>query len=180
MNSAVLLWGLFGLMTAALGHIASPTPGDPSATTARVRVLEPELAGLVQEGINRSRTFRRLVQRIDESDGIVYVQTGPCSIGAVAGCLLLGITEAGHARYLRIHVTPQLTRREQRITIIGHELQHANEILSRRWVRNTADAYALFIRIASSASIRSVETDEAQRIEEAIARELAVRPTTDR
>jgi O-methyltransferase domain len=79
MNSAVLLWGLFGLMTAALGHIASPTPGDPSATTARVRVLEPELAGLVQEGLNRSRTFRRLVQRIDESDGIVYVQTGPCT-----------------------------------------------------------------------------------------------------
>jgi hypothetical protein len=125
-------------------------------------------------------TFRRLVQRIDQTDGIVYIQSGACSISAVAGCLLLGVTEVGHARYLRIHVTPHVTRREERIAVIGHELQHANEILSRSWVRNTADAYALFIRIGSGGSIRSFETEEAQRIEGAIGQELAARATRDR
>jgi len=171
MKTTALFWGLLGL-AGALASSASLRVNDPAGTT-RVRVQEPELAGLVQEGIDRSVTFRRLVQRIDETDGIVYVQSGACSISAVAGCLLLDVTEVAHARYLHIHVTAQPTRPEQRITIVGHELQHAYEILSRRSVRTTADAYALFIRIGSAGSIRSFETDEAQRVEGAIAQELA-------
>ncbi len=56
--------------------------------------------------------------------------------------------------------------------MLGHELQHANEVLASRWVRNSADAYALFIRIGSAGSIRTFETAEAQRVEAAIANEL--------
>ena len=173
MNTTALLWGLLGLL-GAFASGAGLRVDDPAGTT-RVRAQEPALAALVQEGVDRSMTFRRLVQRIDETDGIVYIQNGSCSISAVGGCLLLCVTETGHARYLRIHVTAQATRPEQRITIVGHELQHAYEILSRRSVRTTADAYALFIRIGSARSIRGFETDEAQRVEGAIADELAAR-----
>jgi hypothetical protein len=46
-------------------------------------------------------------------------------------------------------------------------------VLAATWVRTSADAYALFIRIGSAGSIRSFETIEAQRVGDAIARELA-------
>jgi len=173
MNTTASFCGLLGLV-AVLASGANVRADDPASTT-RVRAQEPELAELVHEGTDRSATFRRLVQRIDETDGIVYIQTGPCSISAVAGCLLMRVTETEHARYLRIHVTAHPTRAEQRISILGHELQHAYEILCRNSVRTTADAYALFIRIGSARSIRGFETDEAQRVEGAIARELAAR-----
>jgi hypothetical protein len=177
MNGIPWSWGFSGLISIALGFGTSGKLEYAPVTMAHVRVFEPELAGLVGEGNDRSLTFRRLVQRIDESDGIVYVQSGACSVGAAAACLMLAVSEAGHARYLRIHVTGQLIRRERRIAIIGHELQHADEVLSRSWVRNTADAYALFIRIGSAGSIRSFETDDAQRVEAIIREELAARPS---
>ena len=158
---------------ATLGASGIPTLNDPPVITTRVRVQEPELAGLVREGLDRSETFRRLVQHINETDGIAYIQTGTCPISAAAGCLLLGITEAGRERYLRILVTSRPTRPERRIAIVGHELQHSYEILSRSSVRSTAEAYALFIRIGSVGSIRSFETGEAQDVERAIVQELA-------
>jgi len=170
--NGTLLWGLLGLLSAA-GPGATPTWTDSPVTTTHVRVLEPALAEVVQEGIDRSPTFHRLVQQIDESDGIVYIETGSCSVTSVDACLLLSVTDVEHVRYLHIHVARRPARRDERIRLVGHELQHANEVLSRRRVRNTADAYALFNRIGSAGSIRSFETDEAHHIEELIARELA-------
>lgn len=169
-------WGLVGLLALAPDFGATAHGRDTDASTSHVRVSEPELTGLVQEGIARSATFRSLTQRIDGTDGFVFLRSGACSIGAAAACLMLKVTDVGGARYLHIHVTRQLTRRDHRIAIVGHELQHANEVLSRQWVRNTKDAYALFTRIGSAGSIRSFETDDAQRIEGLIAAELAHRP----
>src|SRR5215831_631627 len=105
MNSAALTWGLLGLL-GALGFGASPRVDDPTTTT-RVRAQSPDLARLIQDGIDRSVTFRRLVQHIDETDGIVYIESGACSTSGAAGCLLLGVTEVGPVRYLHIHVTRQ-------------------------------------------------------------------------
>ena len=139
----------------------------------RVRALDSGLQRLLDEGTDRSPTFRRLVQRIDHTDGIVYVQSGACSIASAMGCLMLSVQEAGHARYLRIHVPPRRSRSDERIMVIGHELQHAVEVLSTTWVRTSADAYALFIRIGSAGSIRDFETAEAQRIGNVIAGEWA-------
>jgi len=166
-------WGFAGLVSLALVVSEGATPENTAVTAAHVRVLEPELVALIDEGTARSRTFRLLIERINDTDGIVYLQSGACSIGAAAACLLLKVTQVAGARYLHIHVTRQLTHREDRIAIIGHELQHADEVLSSRWVRNTKDAYALFTRIGSAGSIRSFETDEAQRVQRLIAAELA-------
>jgi hypothetical protein len=147
-----------------------------ASETARVRAFEPDLTRLLAEGVDRSPTFRRLVEHIDRTDGIVYVETGKCSISGATGCLVLTVRAVAHTRYLRIHVTPRRLGSNERIAIIGHELQHANELLDASWVQNDADAYALFIRIGSAESIRSFETAEAQRVGAAVARELATQP----
>jgi hypothetical protein len=141
----------------------------------RVRAADSALRQLVDEGVTRSATFRRLVGRIDQTDGIVYLQSGSCSISAAKACLMLSVREAGNNRYLSIHVRPGRGQTDQRIAIIGHELQHAIEVLGARWVRTNADAYALFIRIGSAESVRSFETAEAVHIGDVVAEELAAR-----
>jgi hypothetical protein len=161
------------VMCVCLAFTASATSAQTAGVMPHVRALDPVLRGLVDEGARRSMTFRAVVTRIDASDGIVYVEIGTCSVGSLRACLLLAVREAGHTRYLNIHVTDRRQRRDDDIAMIGHELQHANELLSAAWVRNSADAYALFMRIGSAASIRSFETGEAQRIGALIAQELA-------
>src|SRR5689334_17739258 len=82
----------------ALGVRGEP---EPSRTRlSRVRTFEPELARLVQEGIDRSLTFRREVERIGQTDGIVYIQSGQCSVSSAAGCLMLDVRDTAHTRYL--------------------------------------------------------------------------------
>lgn len=171
-------WVSIGV-SVCLALYPGPASGQTANATPRVRAFDPALRGLVDEGVERSVTFRGLVQRIDGTDGIVYVESGTCSIGAAMGCLMLAVREAGHTRYLSIHVPPRHQPRDREIALIGHELQHASEVLTARWVRNSADAFALFIRIGSVESIRSFETAEAQRIGVVIAQELAASPRRD-
>jgi hypothetical protein len=161
------------VVSVCLAFTAGVTSAHTTGVMPRVRALDPALRELVDEGARRSTTFRGIVTRIDASDGIVYVETGTCPVGALRACLVLAVREAGHTRYLSIHVTGRRQRRDDDIAMIGHELQHANELLTAAWVRNSADAYALFLRIGSPASIRSFETGEAQRVGALIARELA-------
>jgi hypothetical protein len=161
------------LVSVCLALSARATSAQTAATMPHVRAFDPVLRGLVDEGTRRSTTFRGLVTRIDGTDGIVYVERGTCSVGSARACLLLAVREAGHTRYISIHVARRLHRRDDDIAMIGHELQHATELLTAGWVRTSADAYALFIRIGSAESIRSFETTEAQRVGDRIAQELA-------
>jgi hypothetical protein len=168
------------VVSVGLALCPSPALGQTTEAIRHVRAFDPALRELLDEGIERSVTFRSLVQLIDGTDGIVYVESGGCSIGAAMGCLVLSVREAGHTRYLSIHVPARRHRHDDHIALIGHELQHASEVLTAAWVRNSAHAYALFIRIGSTESIRSFETAEAQRVGAVIAGELAAHPRTRR
>jgi hypothetical protein len=123
-------------------------PGIP-----RIRANEdPAIAALLLEAPKRSATFRRLVDTIDATDGIVYIQDGNCNHG-VRACLTLTVRVAGPNRILRIVVD---TRRDhdELLASIGHELQHAAEALSDPHVTNNRTIYFFFDRIGSSHSGR--------------------------
>jgi hypothetical protein len=180
MLSLATPWIRYVVASVSLALGANPMFAQTRDATRRVRAFDPELRALLDEGIDRSATFRVLITRIDASDGIVYVENGGCPVSSASGCLMLSVHEAGHTRYLSIHVPPRRHRHDDHIALIGHELQHANEILTATWVRNSADAHALFLRIGSAESVRSFETAEAQRIGAVIAQELAARPETRR
>ena len=66
-------------------------PGIVTAEAIRrVRdVGDAQIAQLINEGIHMSPTFRSLVEMIDATNGIVYVQRGNCARGARA-CLVAG------------------------------------------------------------------------------------------
>ncbi len=106
---------------------------------------DPSIAGLIQEATDRSPTFRRLVDTIDATDGIVYVEQGTCG-HHVRACLALTVRVAGPNRLLRIIVDIHRSHGDL-LASIGHELQHAVEVLSDPLVTDTRSIYFFFDRI---------------------------------
>jgi hypothetical protein len=89
LHTALLVVIVFG------AAIPAAAEGDPSS---RVRANDDALiAGLLREGYERSATFRRLVQTIDRTDGLVYLQRGTCGHG-VRACLTLNVIVSGPSR----------------------------------------------------------------------------------
>jgi len=122
----------------ALLGVASPTP--------RVRSTNPVIASAIVQAESRSDTFRKLIRTIDGTDGIVYVEKGRCRHG-VHACLTHSIVAGEGYRLLRILVDGVGDVIELMATI-GHELQHAVEILSEPSVRTTAAAFNFYQRVA--------------------------------
>ncbi len=108
----------------------------------RVRSEDPALSALVSEASRRSISFRRLVTTIEATDGLVYVEWGHCSHEGRA-CLPLSVTLAGPYRLLHI-VVDRRSQDEEVMASIGHELQHAIEILSERRIRSGAAIYHFY------------------------------------
>jgi hypothetical protein len=135
----------FGLPLMALGD----GPASP-----RVRATDDgSIAALLREApSSQSPTFRRLVETINESDGIVYVQPGRCG-HHVRVCLALSVTAAGRNRVLRIIVNMHRDH-DELVAAIGHELQHAIEALSDPHVTNDLKMYAFFNRIGPTSEER--------------------------
>ena len=163
---AVLLSG-----SAAAGSNVSIVAGRSSDTAFRTRVrgANARLDAVIAEAITRSQTFRRLVDRIVATDGIVYIAEGECGQG-VRACLLTTVTIAGPNRLLRIAVDPRKSD-EELIGSIGHELQHALEVLSNHYVRSSSAAILRLKEMCSACGLR-FETDAAVRAGDAIRAEL--------
>jgi hypothetical protein len=120
---------------------------------ARVRANgDAAIALLLLEAPRRSTTFRRLVEAIDASDGIVYIERGTCLHG-VQACLAMSVVVAGPNRILRVLLNT--TRNpEELIVAIGHELQHAVEALSDPHVTTNMRIYFFFDRMGPTGSGR--------------------------
>lgn len=113
---------------------------------ARVRSDSSAIAEVIRQASERSILFRRLVARIDATDGLVYVDEGKCGHG-VRACLTLSVQVAGPHRLLRILV--ESIRRQNTCDLmasIGHELWHAIELLGQPKVTNYSSAYSFFQR----------------------------------
>jgi hypothetical protein len=116
------------LATALAVQDPSLGPGpDRLPDVPRVRSDDPTLARLIAQASEQSSTFRRELDLIGRTNGIVYVSKGRCGQG-VHACLRPTVDLAGPFRLLRVQV--DLTRSEaETIGSIGHELWHAIEVL---------------------------------------------------
>jgi len=134
--------------------------GQPSLMTpdARVRGVSTRLVVVIIEAAAQSKTFRGLVDQIGTTDGVVYVAEGQCRHG-VRACLVHAMTAMGPNRVLRILVDPRSADRDL-MANIGHELQHAVEVLSDRNVRSFSAMTLLYMRICNACG-RRFETDAA-------------------
>ena len=139
------------------------------AADSRVRTDSPLLARLIDEASARSATFRTLVDTINATDGIVYLQTGRCP-GRVQACLSHSVTRSGPNRVLRIVVNVDRAENEV-MASMGHELRHALEVLEDVTVDSNAAIYFFYRRFGSGSADR-FETDAAIRAENQVRKEV--------
>jgi hypothetical protein len=161
----------------------SDAPESPPAATSwsrpggpRLRPQDDRTAMLLQEGLLRSATVRRLAARLEAGDVIVYLERQPRLAARLSGC----VTWMGHAggfRYLRASVAPQLPI-ESAITAVAHELAHAVEVLEAAAVTDERALVALYRRIGFSPrdNARALESEAAMTAGADVRRELRAMP----
>ena len=95
---------------------------------SRVRSEHPRIARLIATAAERSATFRTEIERIESTNGLIYIQEGYCRSRGLA-CLILKVTLAGPYRVLRVNL--DMRRNDcDLMGAIGHELWHAIEALA--------------------------------------------------
>ena len=154
---AVILIAIVCLSPAIHGQPAAPQV--PAIT--RVRSENPLLSAAIVQGAERSTTFRRLIERIDATDGLVYVMEGKCGQG-VRACLHMSLELSGTNRLLRILVNPRRAPGCELMGSIGHELQHALEALSNPNVRTSFGLSSFFHQIVPEGPRRFETPEEIQ------------------
>lgn len=144
----------------------APAPG----AVGRLRPCDEKAAALLQAGIARSATFRLLVETIEQSDLVVYVETRQL---AFPGQLqFMSATPGG--RYVRVAVRPMGLDNDL-VPWLAHELWHAVEVAGAPEVRDRASLLRLYERIGDGFRARGrveMETVKAQKTQETVLHEL--------
>ena len=123
-------------------NLAVPSP-------SHVRSFSPSIASVIQQAGERSTTFHRLVETINASDSYVYVDEGKCPDDDRA--CLVNVAPAGPYRYMFVHVTTHKTDWDL-MGSIGHELQHAIEVIDNGFVTSLLTMRSLYGRIGKQNS----------------------------
>ena len=126
---------------------------------------------MIAIGAERSGTIRQLAGALADSDVIVYIDTGDCDCRRAQACLSF-VAFSGGVRYLRASVSLKQID-DFLIEQLGHELQHAVEIVRERSITSESSLAAYYESHAQNCGLtRCYETAEAKRVEQAVRREL--------
>ena len=152
----------------------SEPPGDNVQAVRHVRTIDSRLDVLILEGARRSPMFRTLVDRLNRSTVIAYVQSRLLPGGLSGRLTFVGVGQPW--RYLRIEIECRQSMVDQ-IAALGHELQHAVEIADAAGAVDQASIRALYgtIGFAIDDSLRRFESDAAKRAGTRVRRELSAR-----
>ena len=119
----------------------------------RVRGVTPKMRELIQIGISRSTTFRELVETLNASDVVVFLETRKDLPLNLNGRLVF-MTAAGRTRYLHAQLTPGLSE-EDLIAVAAHELQHAVEVATHPEVKCAETLRGLYQRIGIPSVVKN-------------------------
>lgn len=133
--------------------------GSVSALS-RVRAGDTSAASLLRNGMARSATIRAIVETLEASDLIVYIETRPIRL---PGQLQLVAATPG-CRHVRVSIrTPGLDT--EQVAWLGHELWHAVELAGAPDVRDQEALLRFYRRIGSAGtSGQMAETARAQEV----------------
>jgi hypothetical protein len=105
--------------------VTSPPVGADGPAHARLRIPDRRLLPVVEAGRQQSASFRALIERLEATDVVVYVQCG--ALRPRLDGELTFISAVGGLRYVLVRIAWDLTL-PRKIAILGHELQHALEV----------------------------------------------------
>lgn len=140
-----------------------------------VRATDMRAEAAIAFGMERSATFRALVDTITHSDLIVYISSKFEMQLPLDGEIHF-ITSVGSHRYMRIYVRGELSPWD-RAAMVAHELQHAAEVAARPSVVNNETMDALYEEIGFGVGIDRHETAAARDVAVKVAQELAAKPS---
>jgi hypothetical protein len=103
---------------------------------SRVRPQDASLTAVVHGAAERSTTLRTLITRIDGTNGIVYIHAAKCP-RTMTACLFQQLQLSGVNRVMHIGVAAARRADIDVAASVGHELQHAWEVLQRPDVTST-------------------------------------------
>jgi hypothetical protein len=131
------------------------------APDRHVRAPDDRVRALLNYGFHRSRTFADLLVQLNRSDVIVYIEAVMTLPKETMGRITI-VPRSGFARYLRMQIRADLTRREA-IALIAHEMRHALEIAAEPEARDANGLIKLYERIGhASGGMHSYDTTAAQ------------------
>jgi hypothetical protein len=112
----------------------------------RIRSDDATITALIAQASQGSATFRRFVDLIDATDGIVYVERGRCRY-QMGACLVATVKVAGPNRILRIVIDRRKAPCDLNLMAsIGHELWHAIEVLREPSIRSDSAFFFFYLR----------------------------------
>ena len=134
----------------ALAGLVAPGRASASLTAPRLRPQSPRILNWLGYGLERSASMRVLVDRIEHSDVVVYLQLERTLSPGVAACVTW-IASAPGVGYVRVSVRPDL-RRADAVAMLAHELQHVVEVIDHPAVQSGDGLADLYRRIGARGS----------------------------
>jgi hypothetical protein len=141
----------------------------------RVRSENRMIAQLIADTPAASVTFRGLVEAINGTNGIVFVESGQCGHG-VQSCLthIIHVAEPNRFLFIKVNLRRDCT---ELMGAIGHELHHALDVLRDPGITTTQDMFFHPLHGMSMSSTGRFERNAAVEAEMQIERELRKTPT---
>lgn len=139
----------------------------------RLRAADNRIAAALKEGLDRSASFRAIVDRVNQLDVIVYAETQPLLRGRLSGTMTW-VTKTKEYRYLRVSLNPDLNS-AQTVASLAHELQHVIEVGEAKSIvdTKTMSDYYRVAGLEKYAHSEEWDTEAAQRTGEIVRREVA-------
>jgi hypothetical protein len=166
------VYKVIGVRTGLAGAARIPEAMDETVSTessSQVRSSSSAIKALIVQASEQSATFRSMVETIDASDSLVYVEEGTCGRG-VRACFS-GITIADSHRFLWVKVDIRKADWDL-MASIGHELRHLIEVLDAPEVTTWAAMFIFYTRQGLIGTAGAFETVAAVRAGEAVRAEL--------
>jgi hypothetical protein len=152
-------------------------PESGAQSSPHVRVLDPVLKGLLERGAAQSPTLRDLVEEVEATPILVFVECSLRMPTGVSGRMNF-VTSVNGVRFIRIAIDCTLTDKWQ-IMLLAHEIQHALEIGRRPDVEDVEAMELLFEEIGfptvRHSAHRHFETEDARAVQRAVEHELSGR-----
>jgi hypothetical protein len=138
--------------------------------TTRVRSDRPVIVAAIATAAEHSATFRGMVEAVEKTDGIVYVREGACRLGLRA--CLAGVHSAGPVRFIYITVDTRKAVGCELMASLGHEQQHALEVLMNPKIIDNHTVANFYMRRGATGDDIRFETEAAVRTGLLVEKEL--------
>ena len=173
MRTLRLLLALVTLLVPA-GALAAPKSTGAAPGGQRLRPSDGRVAALLLDGLDRSPTLRAIVNRIEQGDVIVYLETQPLLKRNHLSGVLTWLSAAPPFRYVRISLNPELSRASA-IASLGHELQHALEVLDEPSIVDPVSLEAFYVKngISMPGHLNGWDSNKARNVGDEVRRDLS-------